>query len=221
MKNNTTHPISSSSQPNRTYLKLTWKVIYHLKRQPYFFLANLYLKQVLARRMSWLTSFAWRYSTCGMCEPRITKWKIFLSTVEFEPRSFCLRSEGAKRWAIRADKNLSLKFEPLSLVKVHACNKRSYSDPKQATIRPHNRPARKVFTAHANKALWPLKYKIRKTMQIHRLVLEKLKLFNSLKLLFSHFPPRNGLLKYSVDWNVPYKQFKAILRLFIYKTLYD
>ena len=118
MKNNTTHPISSSSQPNRTYLKLTWKVIYHLKRQPYFFLANLYLKQVLARRMSWLTSFAWRYSTCGMCEPRITKWKIFLSTVGFEPRSFCLRSEGAKRWAIRADKNLSLKFEPLSLVKV-------------------------------------------------------------------------------------------------------
>ena len=27
------------------YLKLTWKVINHWKRQPYFFLANLFLKQ--------------------------------------------------------------------------------------------------------------------------------------------------------------------------------
>ena len=42
-------------------LKLTWKVINHWRRQPYFFLANLFWNKVLARCMSRLISFAWAY----------------------------------------------------------------------------------------------------------------------------------------------------------------
>ena len=45
----------------RRNLKLTWKVINHWTRQPYFILANLFWNRVLARWMSWLISFAWAY----------------------------------------------------------------------------------------------------------------------------------------------------------------
>ena len=57
-------------------LKLTLKVIYHWKRQPYFFLANLFLKQGISSDMSWLISFAWANSGCKERKPIITKWKI-------------------------------------------------------------------------------------------------------------------------------------------------
>ena len=49
--------------------------------------------------MPWLASFVWAYSTCDEREP----------TVGFEPGTFRLRSECAKRWAIRADKYQSPK----------------------------------------------------------------------------------------------------------------
>ena len=39
-------------------LKLTWKVINHWKRQPYFFLRTYFLNRVLARCMLWLISWA-------------------------------------------------------------------------------------------------------------------------------------------------------------------
>ena len=56
--------------------KLKWSIIYHWRRQPYFFLANLYLNRVLARCMSWLISFAWANSSWKERKQRITKWKI-------------------------------------------------------------------------------------------------------------------------------------------------
>ena len=46
-------------------LNLTWKVISHWRRQPYFILANLFWNRVLARCMSWLISFAWVYWSCA------------------------------------------------------------------------------------------------------------------------------------------------------------
>ena len=49
------------SMAGRGLLKLTWKVINHWRRQPYFILANLFWNRVLARCMSWLISFAWAY----------------------------------------------------------------------------------------------------------------------------------------------------------------
>ena len=62
-----------SRQSRGAILKLTWKVIYHWKRQPYFFLANLFLKQ--GRSMSWLILFAWANSGWKERKPRIKKWK--------------------------------------------------------------------------------------------------------------------------------------------------
>ena len=54
--------------------------------------------------MPWLTSFAWAYSTCDEHELRITLNEKILPTVGVESGSLRLRSERAKRWAIRADK---------------------------------------------------------------------------------------------------------------------
>ena len=72
----------SLSKFTRNLLKLTWKVIYHLKRQPNFFKRTFFFYRVLAWSMSWLISFAWTYSTCSEREPRITITKFI---VVFEP----------------------------------------------------------------------------------------------------------------------------------------
>ena len=56
------------------YLKLTWKVIYHWKRQPYFFYRTFFQNGVLARSMSRLISFAWANSGCKERKPINTKW---------------------------------------------------------------------------------------------------------------------------------------------------
>ena len=56
------------------YFKLTGKVIYHWKRQPYF-LANLFLTQGIGSEYVHLISFTWAYSGCKERKPIITKWK--------------------------------------------------------------------------------------------------------------------------------------------------
>ena len=58
------------------FLKLTWKVIYRWKRQPYFFLRTYFKNRVLARCMLWLISFARANPDCKERKLRITKWKI-------------------------------------------------------------------------------------------------------------------------------------------------
>ena len=83
-------------------LKLTWNVIYHWKRQPYFFLANLYLKQGISSEYAKLTHLH-RLTRPVISTNREFQNEKFLHTVGCEPETLRLRSERAKRWAIRAD----------------------------------------------------------------------------------------------------------------------
>ena len=91
-------------------LKLTWTVINHCTRQPYFS-SEFYINRVLARSMSWLISFAWAYSTCDKHKLRITKWKVF-PTVWFKPETFNLWNELAEHCATSWDIYLALKCWP-------------------------------------------------------------------------------------------------------------
>ena len=96
-------------------LKLTWKVIYHWKLQPYFCLANLYLKQGTYNHgvcHGWLHLY-------GLTRPvksanRELQNEKFMPKVGFEPVTFRIRSERAERWAIRADKYRSPKGDRIS-----------------------------------------------------------------------------------------------------------
>ena len=56
-------------------LKAYMKSYIPLETVTIYFLVNLFLNRVIARRMSWLILFAWVNSDCKKRKRRITKWK--------------------------------------------------------------------------------------------------------------------------------------------------
>ena len=66
------------------WLKLTWTVIYHCRRQPYFFWRIFIWNRVLARCMSWLISFALASSSCKERKRGLQNEKFFLPTAGIE-----------------------------------------------------------------------------------------------------------------------------------------
>ena len=93
--------ISASLSEDRAYLvlKADMKSYIPLEMAAIFFLANLFLKQDISSEYV-MVDFTWPVRSANQ---KLQNEK-FLPTVGFEPRTLRIRSERAKRWAIRADK---------------------------------------------------------------------------------------------------------------------
>ena len=99
-----------SRQQRRRHVKADMKSYILLETAAIFFLANLFLKQGISLEYVMVDficihGLTWPVRSAN----RELQNEKFLSTVEFEPGAFRLRSEHAKRWAIRADKYRSSK----------------------------------------------------------------------------------------------------------------